>query len=109
TWPRISGVGWPVTLVSDGAALPTRKETGAESTKSPEGPRLRMVTGTVPVVTNKDGGTEACKNVGFVTVVGVCEAEKTSQLPVVNLLMLPVKILPLKVMGSVKFVPCTLI
>src|SRR5215470_5535795 len=101
------GVGWPVTVVSVGAAEPTRNETGAESMKSPEGPRLRIVTCTVPVVTRRDGGTDACKNVGFVTLVGTCEAANTRTLPVVNLLMFPVKMLPLKVVGGVKLVPWT--
>ena len=44
TVPPMIGLGWPVTLVSVGGDVPTRNVNGAESMKSPEGPRLRTRT-----------------------------------------------------------------
>ena len=107
--PAMIGDGWPVTLVNVGPDVPTIKLTDAESMKSPDGPRLRTRTCTVPVVTRSDGSMVAVKRVGFVTVVGTCDAANRTTLPVVNLLMFPVKIFPVKVVGAVKLLPCTVI
>src|SRR5262245_43447902 len=107
--PAIIGDGWPVTLVSVGPEVPTIKLTGAESMKSPDGPRLRTFNCTVPVVTKSDGSTVAVNKVGFVTVVRTCEAANSTTLPVVNLLMFPVKMFPVNVVGAVKLLPCTVI
>src|SRR5215510_16360756 len=105
--PAMMGEGCPVTLVRVGGDVPTRNDTDAESMKSPDGPRLRTRTCTVPVVTRSEGSTEAVNSVGLSTSVGIWDAANITTLPVVNLLMFPVKILPVKLVGGVKLAPCT--
>src|SRR5215510_12446686 len=107
TPPATIGLGWPVTVVSAGAVVPMMKDTAEESIKSPDGPRLRTRTCTVPVVTRSEGSTEAVNSVGLSTSVGIWDAANITTLPVVNLLMFPVKILPVKLVGGVKLAPCT--
>ena len=46
---------------------------------------------------------------GLLTAVGTCESRKTRVVPVVNLLMFPMKIFPVNVVGSIKLLPCTVI
>src|SRR5438270_1989880 len=94
TWPAINGLGTPVTLVNVGAAVPIVNGTDPESAKSPDGPRFLTLTCTVPVVTSRDEFTLAVSSVGLLTEVGTWESAKTKTLPVVNLLMFPVKIFP---------------
>ena len=48
---------------------------------------------------------DAVRRVGFITVVGTCEAPNTTTLPVVNWLTFPVKTFPVKVVGGVKLLP----
>ena len=52
---------------------------------------------------------DAVRRVGLTTVVGTCDAANSTTLPVVNLLMFPVKMFPVKVVGGVKLVPWTVI
>ena len=64
---------------------------------------------TAPVVTSKLELMPAVRSVGLLTVVGTCESRKTKTVPVVNLLMFPMKIFPANVIGSMKLLPCTVI
>src|SRR2546427_10348145 len=52
---------------------------------------------------------DAVRRVGLTTVVGTCDAANSTTLPVVNWLMFPVKMFPVKVVGGVKLVPWTVI
>ena len=107
TFPAINGFGTPVTLVNVGGAVPTVNGSEAESAKSPEGPRFLTRICTVPVVTSKDAGTVAFNRVWLLTLVGTCDSEKTKTVPVVNLLMFPVKMFPVNVVGAMKLLPST--
>src|SRR5215831_18159387 len=101
TLPAIKGFGTPTTLVNVGAPVPRMNEKGAESTKSPDGPRFLTTTCTVPVVTSNEFGTVAFRSVGLLTVVATREPSNTKTVPVVNLLMFFVKMFPVNAVGSI--------